>query len=173
MGKRKGTKTSPPTTPAIVVLLVHRNHRTPGPTRPGPARPEIACCNVDSGGMEAGLGATRCSWDGFGVPPRPLVIHEAPLGIERHNGALPGIVELSIVWQLLQRIRSFIRFPRFSTSSRDRSEIEKCHWRIVYTLFQSEKQIWRIDIVEWVREMDRFRNFNFQLIHPCSSESTL
>lgn len=77
--KRNETKTSPSTTPAIVVLLVHRNHRVLGPTRPGPARPGIACCNVDSKGMEEGLGASRCSWDGFGVPPRPLVIHEAPL----------------------------------------------------------------------------------------------
>lgn len=34
--KRDETKTSPSTTPAIVVLLVHRNHRAPGPTRPGP-----------------------------------------------------------------------------------------------------------------------------------------
>lgn len=47
--------------------------------RPDPARPGIACCNVDFEGMEAGLGASRCSWDGFGVPPRPLVIHEASL----------------------------------------------------------------------------------------------
>jgi len=36
--KRNETKTSP-STPAIVVLLVHRNHRMLGPTRPGPARP--------------------------------------------------------------------------------------------------------------------------------------
>lgn len=90
-----------------------------------PARPGIACCNVDSEGMEAGLGASRCSWDG--VPPRPLVIHEAPLEIERHSETLPGtVVELSIVWQLLQRIRAFIRFPRLSHDFiRDRSEIEK------------------------------------------------
>lgn len=87
---------------------------TEHPAWPDSARPGIACCNVDSEGMEAGLGASQCSWDGFGVPPRPLVIHEAPFEIERHNEALPGIVELSIVWQLLQRIRSFIRFPRVS-----------------------------------------------------------
>lgn len=93
-----------------------------------PARPGIACCNVDSEGMEAGLGASRCSWDG--VPPRPLVIHEAPLEIERHSETLPGtVVELSIVWQLLQRIRAFIRFPRLLSHDfiRDRNEIEKRH----------------------------------------------
>jgi hypothetical protein len=60
--------------------------------------------------MEAGLGASRCSWDGLGVPPRSLVIHEASLEIERHNEALPRVaVAASIVCQLLQRIRSLIR----------------------------------------------------------------
>lgn len=60
--KRNETKMSLSTAPEIAVLLVHRNHRAP---RPGPSRPGIACCNVDSEGMEAGLGASRCSWDGF------------------------------------------------------------------------------------------------------------
>lgn len=83
----------------------------PGPTRPGPG--SRVATSIPKG-MEAGLGASRCSWNGFGVPPRPLVIHEAPLEIERHNEALPGIVGLSIVWQLLQRIHSFIRFSPFS-----------------------------------------------------------
>lgn len=104
-----------------VTLDDARNRRLIGSSesqsaRSDPARPGIACCNVDSEGMEAGLGASRCSWDG--VPPRPLVIHEAPLEIERHNETLPEtVVELSIVWQLLQRIRAFIRFPLLTTSS--------------------------------------------------------
>lgn len=133
--KRNETKTSPSTTPAIVVLLVHRNHRALGLTRPGPARPGIACCNVDSEGMEAGLGASRCSWDGFGVPPRPLVIHEAPLrnwetqrSVTRDSRGIDCLAVTSTNTPI---------YPFSPDFARDQSEIEKRHWRlIVYTLLK-------------------------------------
>jgi len=137
--KRNETKTSPLTTPAIVVLLVHRNHRAFGPTRPGPARPGIACCNVDSEGMEAGLGASRCSWDGFGVPPRPLVIHEAPLrnwetqrSVTRDSRAIDCLAVTSTNTPI---------YPFSPSPDSVQSEIEKRHWRlIVYTLLKCEER---------------------------------
>lgn len=44
------------------------------------------------------------------------------LEIERHNEALPGIGDLSIVWQLLRRMRSFTRLPPYGAPYRSSND---------------------------------------------------
>lgn len=117
--KRKGTKRKrhprrrPQSSSYWFIGITERSAR-PDPARPGPG--SRVATSIPKGWKRASV-PVGVPGTGSGSLPGHWLFMKPRFEIERHNEALPGIVELSIVWQLLQRIRPFIRFPRLPISS--------------------------------------------------------
>lgn len=154
MGKLKGTKRKrhprrrPQSSSYWFIGITERPARL-DPARPGPARDRVL--RETSGGWRkrasVPLGVPRTGVRG---PSQAIGYSWSPArNWERHNESVTGdsraidCLAVTSTNTLVYPLSPFLDLPARAT---DRCGIEKCHRRIVYTLFQREKRIWHIDM---------------------------
>lgn len=145
--KRDETKTSPSTTPAIVVLLVHRNHRAPrsDPARPGPARDRVL--------------QRRFRRDGSGPRCQPVFLGRGPSQVIGYSWspARNWETQRNVTRDSRRAIdclavtSTYTRVYPFSSSHdfiRDQSEIERLHWYESFISSSNVENGYHLPIVE-------------------------